>query len=165
MAVERGAAALLRAEAEALVFASAPGAFLRWARGDGLFVTDAPRRGADLAALARRAGEAGWLCAERGGLWMLTPSPARLRRLETACGGAETPFARSFARFRGRGMEKADVEALLNALKCRALRGDAGDAERRVRQRAAVALREGRGGGGLYLAARVIEEERLDRIP
>ena len=165
MAAERGALALLRAEAEALVSASAPGAFLRWARGEGLFVTDAPRRGADPAAFARRAEEAGWLCAESGGLWTLTPSLARLQSLEAACGAAETPFARAFARFRGREMEKADAEALLTALKCRALRGDVAGAERRVRQRAAVALRGGRGGGGLYLAARVIEEAKWDRIP
>ena len=150
----------LRAEAEAVLTLCAPGAFLRWSRGTGLLASDANRRDADLAALEAAFRARGWRIAPLGTLLELTPDPARLRALEQTCPEPCTSLTQSLVRFRGAELTEADAAVVLAALKCRAMNGDPAPAEKRLRQRAAVALRLGKGGGGLYLAATVLPAAR-----
>lgn len=132
------------------------GAFLRRDRGEALFVTDAPRFGGSV----DWAG-AGFLC-RAGHLARLTPGPEWLYRLEGSCPEPPDALSTSFQRFSG----DIDVEALsLFAEGMKALDGGTWDAkyDRRLRQRAAVCLRERLPGGGLYACALVrylIEKER-----
>ena len=125
------------------------GAFLRYDRGDALFVTDAPRRcpGPDWVETFSRAG---FDCRERDGLVFLSPDETWIARLEDACPDPPDPFCASLYRFRGR---EADAEGIaLFALGVKALEGVESPErfDRRLRQRAAVCLRVKAGGGGLY---------------
>ena len=164
MAAERcPEAAALRAEAVAVLARLAPDAPLRWARGEGLLVVDLRRDTAASPALADAFAEIGWQTAARGTLLLLTPGPARLGALEAACPAPRTPRARSFVRFRARQMGEADAGIVLTALKCRAVGDSIPAVEKRLRQRAAIALRTGAGGGGLYLAALVLDEDGPER--
>ena len=141
------------------------GAFLHRDRGEGLFVTDAPRRepgGRWRAALS----EAGFILSEDGGLARLSPAPAWLNRLEARYPEPPDALCASLQRFAG---EPPEPESLaLFALGARALDGedDHGRFERQLRQRAAACLRlnrtqSTRHGGGLYacaLLAHIIKE-------
>lgn len=143
-------AAEMRASARALLPA---GAFLRRDRGNALYVANAP--GIDWAA-------AGFLCREDGGLAHLTPGPAWLSRLEALYPEPPDPLCASLRRFRG----EPDPAALaLFAAGMKILDGGTCDVkyDQRLRQRAAVCLREHLPGGGLYACALVrnlIEKER-----
>jgi len=143
-------AAEVRGAATALLGA---GAFLRRDRGAALYVTNAT--GIDWAA-------AGFICREAGGLAFLTPGPAWLRRLEERYPEPPDDLCASFRRFQG----EPDPEALsLFAGGVKALDGGRYDAKygQRLRQRAAVCLREHLPGGGLYACALVnhlMEKER-----
>jgi len=143
-------AAEMRAAARALL---PGGAFLRRDRGAALYVANAP--GIDWAA-------AGFLCREAGNLAFLTPGPVWLYRLEARFPQPPDRLCASFRRFRG----EPDPEALgLFAAGAKALDGGSCDAryDQRLRQRAAVCLREHLPGGGLYACALVrylIEKER-----
>ncbi len=147
-------AASLRAAARA---ALPEGAFLKRAREDGLFVTDAPRRcpGGDWhTALS----DAGFTVAESDGLARLSPAPAWLIRLEAGHPQPPDAFCAGFLRFAGRTPEAESLA--LFALGARALDGsdDRARFERRLRQRAAVCLRLNQipstvRGGGLYACA------------
>ena len=139
------------------------GAVLRRDRGEALFVTDAPRLRTDggwRAALA----DAGFLCEEQGGLAQISPGPQWLARLEAAYPEPPDEFCRGFQRFAGRGIEAESL--VLFALGARLLDGDGDDGrfQRRLRQRAAVCMRNNAAscGGGLYACAllkHLIEEE------
>ena len=126
------------------------GAFLRMDRGDGLFVTDAPLRapGSDWeAALAR----GGFQIRRRGGLAVLRPGPGWMAAFAKAHPHPPDFLCASLQRFDGPPEEES---LALFALGLRA-RGDAraaADFDKRLRQRAAVCLRAG-GGGGLYACA------------
>lgn len=130
------------------------GAFLRRDRGEALFVTDAPRIAASVPwqdALA----EAGFLIEERGGLAFLTPGPGWLGGLEAEYHAPLDEFCRGFIRFAGRKIEPESLA--LFALGARILDGgaDEGRFDRRLRQRAAVCMRDKSTscGGGLYACA------------
>lgn len=142
------------------------GAFLRRDRGDGLFISDAPRREPNADWRAQFA-EAGFVCEFADGLARLTPGADWLSRLE-----AETPEPPDFlcaSLMRFANLPPGDEALKLFALGLRALDGgdpaEAAAFDRRLRQRAAVALRDGskKNGGGLYACALIhtfIEEER-----
>ena len=146
-------AAEIRYAARALL---PPGAFLRRDRGDALYVTDAPRRGADA-----DWGGAGFLCRTEDGLAYLTPGPRWLSQLEARYPEPPDPLCASFVRFTG----EPDAEVL--RLFARAVKQLDGGVDphfnRQLRQCAAARLREHRSGGGLYacaLANHLIEKER-----
>ena len=140
------------------------GAFLHRDRDGALYVTDAPRR-EPKADWPRRFAGAGFACRAEKGLVALTPGAAWLLRLEAEYPQPPDFFSASLIRFAGLC---ADDEGLaLFACGVRALEGEANDFERRLRQRAAVALRSGSDrmtiGGGLYACALIrflIEEEK-----
>ena len=134
------------------------GAFLRRDRGEALFVTDASRRGAaiDWASI-------GFIRESRDGLDHLTPAPKWLGALEAEYPEPPDPLCAAFQRFNG----KPGPEALrLFAAGMKAMDAGQRDAsyDRRLRQLAAVTLREHQSGGGLYACALVryrMEKERL----
>lgn len=128
------------------------GAFLRRDRGDALYVTDAPRRGAEI-----DWGAAGFLCREEGGLACLTPGPAWLERLAARYPEPPDFLCASLRRVDG-DPDEATLRLFARIMK--ALDGGPVDpnCEKALRQRAAVCLREKRG-GGLYacgVALRVV---------
>lgn len=133
------------------------GAFLRRDRGDGLFVTDAPRLspGADWPATLSRAG---FICREAGGLLYLYPGPAWLTRLEADWPDPPDDLCAGLYRFAGMAPEEESIR--LFALGARALDGGEGidRFDRLLRRRAAACLRLNRTqpnprGGGLYACA------------
>ena len=117
-----------------------PGLDARRDRGSGLFV-------------ARERVESPWFSCERtGDVWRLLPTQALLReyeRLEPA-----DALSRTFLRFRGLRVEAEGLALFCEAAKLAEAPEKARLAalERTVRQRAAVCLRAG-GGGGLYACA------------
>lgn len=130
-------------------------AFLRRDRGEALFVTDAPRFDPD-ANRPQRLELAGFHCARRGALLLLTPKARWLEALEAESPVPPDEFCRGFLRFAGRPVEAESLA--LFALGARVLDGEADDGrfERRLRQRAAVCLRgDPTCGGGLYACALV----------
>lgn len=131
----------------ALAAALPPGAFLKRDRGEALFVTDAPRRGPcpDWAALDFEAALA-------GGLARLTPGAGWLRALEAACDEPPDCFCASLRRFMGQPEDGAR-RLFAQGLKCLDDPRQFSVYDRALRQRAAVALRGGVGGGGLYACA------------
>ena len=149
------ARALRRAAAGALP----DGAFLRRDRGDGLFVTDAPRLapGGDW---PDRLAAAGFCCRVNGGLARLRPGAGWLRRLEEDRPEPPDDLCAGLLRFRGLAAEEESLA--LFALGARALDagGDPAPYDRLLRRRAAACLRLNRmnpldplRGGGLYACA------------
>ena len=138
-------AALAKALRDAAQSALPKGAFLRRDRGDGLFVTDAPRLGGGSEAALRAAG---FEAEEVGGLLRLTPSGRWLTELMDAWPVPPDHLCGTLERFRG---EPDGESRKLFAHGAKLLLGAPDDQtfDRRLRQRAAVCLREG-GGGGLY---------------
>ena len=141
-------AAALRAAARG---ALPGGALLRRDRGEGLFVTDAPRRYPDSgweAALARAGFEA--RVGDRG-LASLRPGAPWLEALAAAFPDPPDFLSAALKRFDG---PPEEAGLALFALGAKALEGGFGraDYEKRLRQQAAVCLRAG-GGGGLYACA------------
>ena len=101
----------------------------------------------------------------------LTPGAAWLSRLEAEYPQPPDFFSATLVRFAG--LDPDDEELVLFARGVRALEGEANDFERRLRQRAAAALRAATAlrhgndmtdvGGGLYACALIrylIEEEK-----
>lgn len=133
------------------------GAFLKRARGEGLFVTDAPRL-CPAGAWREALDAAGFDVAEAGSLARLSPSPSRMLELEARYPEPPDHLCASLFPFAGKPPEAQS--AALFALGARALDGgnDGGDFERRLRRRAAACLRLNRTqstdhGGGLYACA------------
>ena len=123
------------------------GAFVRVDRGDGLYVTDLPRRAEDWPARAEALRQCGLYGAPRGALWVLTPGPV-WRAPMTAWLAARVkagPLTEDFERLTARDVCAEEAACWLMGLK-RLESGDEGDYERRLRQTAAVALRAGCGG-------------------
>lgn len=123
------------------------GAFLRRDRGEALFVTDAPRRGGGIDWTA-----AGFLCREENSLAHLTPDGCWLDQLEAQFPEPPDALCEGFKRFSGAATTES---LLLFARAMKRLDGGAPDPgyNRALRQRAAVCLRRGEGGGGLYACA------------
>lgn len=116
------------------------GAFLRLDRGEALFVTDAPRRGAcpDFDAV-------GFLCRVENGLAYLAPGPEWLLTLEAEYPEPPNPLCASLKRFDGPPDDKTI------RLFCLGLKQPGSAAyDRRLRQLAAATLRKHEARGGLY---------------
>lgn len=146
----------LRAAASA---ALPEGAFLRRDRGDALFVTDAPRlrpEGDWPAALA----QAGFACAQSGGLLRLVPDARWPKQLEAYWPEPPDDLCASLRRFRGIEPEAESLRLFALGAKCLEVGGDAARFDRLLRQRTAVCLRlnalnpeKTPRGGGLYACA------------
>ena len=138
----------LRALAEKLL---PPGAALRTSRGAGVYATRALEAAPALAAagfLPRRAGQA----------LLIGLSPALLPWLDQRLPPAEDSLGRSLGALAARPAEPEDLALLEEALR----RGEKGglrrpDFEKRLRQRAALCLRLGAGGGALELVWRAAQ--------
>ena len=120
-------------------------------RGEGLFV-------------AREWVESPYFaCARAGGLWRLTPTQALLREYEKA--EPKDALSRTFLRFRGLPVEQESVFLFCEAAKIAEVPecGRLAALNRALRQRAAVCLREG-GGGGLYACAAMLYQIGGERI-
>ena len=121
-----------------------PGLNVRRDRGGGLFIT-------------REAVQSPWFACERAGdVWRLTPTEALLREYEEEA--PQSALSRTFRRFRGLPVEKESLSIFCEAAKLleapeRARLTALGKA---LRQRAAVCLRTG-GGGGLYACAMILD--------
>lgn len=121
-------------------------AFLRRARGEGLFVTDAPRHTEeDLRPLLTALH---FVCEEKNGCLTLLPDASVLTDFERLYSDPPDFFCRTLLRFRG---EPPSVEALrLFAVGVRLLEASTENERRlyvrRVRSLAAVSLRTGQGG-------------------
>ena len=123
--------------------------FLRCDRGDALYVTNA--------CAARGAFEqAGFLCEEAGGLLRLIPGGAITEALAGWLGPAQD--ALGMDGLRSREAEAEDLRLLGEGVKRWELAMDRpalSAYEKSVRQRAAVCLRTGKGGGTLWLCSRL----------
>ena len=128
-----------------------PGAFLRRDRGDALFITDAPRHRPQQDWEQVLSG-AGFDCALNHGLLQLYPSACWLEALSARFPAPPDVFCASALRFAARPIEPESLR--LFALGVRILDGESGAEayDRRLRNRMAVCLRSG-GGGGLYACA------------
>ena len=160
----RSAPALAEALRGAARAALPEGAILRLDRGDGLFAACAAR-GAPGADWAGRLAGAGFAAAPAGRLLRVAPGPRWAQALADAWPEPPDFLCRTLKRFDG----PPDGESLaLFTLGAKGLFGmPDGDFARRLRQRAAVCLRAG-GGGGLYacgLLAYLRSSETEEVIP
>lgn len=124
-------------------------AFLRRDRGEALFISNAPAFAPDITDIP------GFIAKKEGMLLHLLPDEGWISRLEEACGEAPDHFCKTLMRFRGTAPDRANLQLFARGVKL--LEGRPTDAEisafdRAVRQAAAVALRDGCG-GGLYACA------------
>ena len=146
------AAALWIAAREALP----PEAFLKRDRGEGLFVTDAPRLFPE-ADWEGRLAAGGFVCVRRGGLIRLIPGPRWLMALEQRHPVPPDFFCESLMPFRGQAVEAESLSLFASGVRCM-MSGEGRAAFRRqVGRRAAQCLRmrrtspdAGQNGGGLY---------------
>lgn len=124
-------------------------AFLRRDRGDALFISNAPRLFPEKNWI-ERFSDAGFEGSEKNSMLRLRPSEKWLKELEKM--NAPDPLSESFSGFSGLPIDPESIA--LFALGARILDGDntIPGYEKRLRQRAAVCLRSG-GGGGLYACA------------
>lgn len=134
-------------------------AFLRWDRGDALFVTDAPRRRPDVD-WAKALRGAGFECQMRGGLLALTPGAAWLARLEAARPEPPDALCADLRRFRGLPVEPESLRLFAFGARCLEAHEGADAYDKMLRRRAAECLRlnamnpnEPQRGGGLYACA------------
>ena len=136
----------LRAMARA---ALPPRAFLRRDRGEALFVTNAPAFNPTLLEIP------GFTVERRGGLMYLLPDAGWLARWERRFPEPPDDLCAKLQRFRGEDPDRENLLLFARGLKLLdggATPGNIAAYDRAVRQRAAVALRGGCG-GGLYAAA------------
>ena len=113
-------------------------------RGEGLFV-------------ARERVESPYFaCAPAGDVWRLIPTEALLREYEGEA--TQSALARTGLRLRGLSVEKESLSLVCEAAKLLEApeRARLAALERALRQRAAVRLRTG-GGGGLYACATMLD--------
>lgn len=140
----------LLAEMRAALRAQLPAsAFLRRSRGDALFVSNAPRFDPEIHEIHR-------FCIRiQDGLMHILPSDSWITRMEEA--SPDDDFSQSLMRFRGQAPDPENCLLFARGIKLLDWAESAPEAEiraydRALRQRAAVALRGGCG-GGLYAAA------------
>ena len=113
-------------------------------RGEGLFV-------------ARERVESPYFtCVPVGGLWRLTPTETLLREYEKEA--PQSALSRTFLRFRGLPVERESLSLFCEAAKLLEApeRARLAALDKALRQRAAVCLRTG-GGGGLYACATMLD--------
>jgi len=126
-------------------------AFLRRDRGDALFISNAPTFDPGMREIP------GFTIEVREKLMHILPDAGWLARLEAA--EPQDQLSRSLLRFRGQAPDHDNLRLFAQGLKLLDFPGSAPEAEieaydRALRQRAALALRGGCG-GGLYAAALV----------
>ena len=157
---------LIRALRQVVAGILPEGAFLKRDRGNGLFVTDAPRRCPRMNWSALLA-EADFYCTGTDGLLRLWPGEIWLTRLEAAWPEPPDDLCRSLLRYRGRSPDGESLRLFAMGLRCLDGEPEAERFDRTLRQRTAVCLRlernagmapEGRSpspppGGGLYACA------------
>lgn len=146
MWVDAGPLRQMRAAARA---ALPPRAFLKRDRGSALFVTNAPAFDPTLHDIP------GFILERRGALLAILPDRIWISRLERRHPEPPDAFCASLLRFRGQAPDRENL--LLFAQGAKLLDAERAAAaiaayDRALRQRAAVALRGGCG-GGLYAAA------------
>ena len=126
-----------------------PGVNARRDRGEGLFV------------VRERVESPYFACAPAGDVWRLTPTEALLREYELEA--PQSALSRTFLRFRGLPVEKESVSLFCEAAKLLEApeRARIVALDRTLRQRAAVCLRTG-GGGGLYACAMMLDHLKGD---
>lgn len=154
MYTDAGPLRQLRAQARALL---PPRAFLRRDRGDALFVSNAPVFAPETRDLP------GFLAERRGALLYLLPEPGWVLRWERRFREPPDDLSAGLARFKGVTPDRENLTLFARAAKL--LDGHPSPEEiaaldRTLRQRAAVALRGGCG-GGLYATA--ILRSMIDR--
>ena len=146
----------LRAAARA---ALPPRAFLRRDRGDALFVTNAPAFDPAIRDIP------GFTAERRGTLLYLLPEASWIARWERRLPEPPDDLCAKFQRFRGAPPDRGNLCLIARGLKL--LDAGANPEEiaafdQAVRQRAAIALRGGRGGGlcaAAYIAHRLNDKE------
>ena len=151
MWTESGPLRQLRAMARA---ALPPRAFLRRDRGDALFVTNAPAFDPTLRDIP------GFTAERRGGLLHLLPDASWLARWERRTPEPPDDLCAKLQRFRNTPPDRDNLLLFARGLKLLdggAAPEDIAAYDRTVRQRAAVALRGGCG-GGLYAAALIAHQ-------
>ena len=119
-------------------------------RGEGLFV-------------ARERVESPYFtCVPVGGLWRLTPTETLLREYDEK-EAPQSALSRTFLRFRGLPVEKESLSLFCEAAKLLEApeRARLVVLDKALRQRAAVCLRTG-GGGGLYACAMMLDHLKGD---
>lgn len=126
-------------------------AFLRRDRGDALFISNAPTFGSGTIEIP------GFILEESAGMLHILPDESWIVRCEQTC--APDFLSRSLARFRGEAPDRDNLVLFARGVKLLDAAGSASATEinafdRCLRQRAALALRGGCG-GGLYAAALV----------
>lgn len=130
------------------------GAFLRRDRGDGLYVTNAPAFGAGRA-VALALESLGYCVSLDESRLGMVPAPWRLLALEANHSLPPDAFAASLKRFAGLPVSKEAPALFAQGIKALEAGGSGAAAwEKRLRQAAALAMRQG-GGGGLYACALV----------
>lgn len=131
------------------------GAFLRCDRGTALYVTNAPVRSEQEIDWA----EAGFNARTEGKLTFLTPGLCWLepfgRWVQAKAGEPHLSSAVSNACFGD--AEEADVRLWIEGIKRMELKNPAQEYEKMVRQRAAVCLREKRGGATLPVCGLIVD--------
>ena len=139
------------------------GMFLRRDRREALYVAGFTRpEGAAPDGWQAALAAAGFLLAPRGNLTALTPGPAWLDRLEGRYPQPPDGLCASLRRFAGAPADDAALSLFAAGLKCLETAEDGRLYEKRLRQRAAVCLREGYSGGGLYACALLAHLLRAD---
>lgn len=128
-----------------------PRAFLKRDRGDALFVTNAPSFDPALGALP------GFLFERRGALMAVLPDASWVALVERRCPEPPDELSASLERFRYQTPDRENLALFARGAKLLDAPGAPSAAEldgfdRALRQRAALALRGGCG-GGLYAAA------------
>ena len=120
-------------------------------RGEGLFV------------VRERVESPYFACAPAGDVWRLIPTEALLREYEGEA--LQSALSRTFLRFRGLSVEKESLSLFCEAAKLLEApeRARLAALERALRQRAAVRLRTG-GGGGLYACAVMLDHLKGEEI-
>lgn len=151
---------IVRQMREALFAILPQRAFLRRDRRDALYISNAPRFDSETD-WAARCMEACFQTKEENGLLRLCPSEAWLKRLEDQFKTSPDFLCFTLERFKKLPVDEESLN--LFALGVRYLDGDNSiiDYEKRLRNRAAICLRSG-GGGGLYacgLLNHIIKED------
>ena len=138
------------------------GAFVRCDRGEGLYVTNAPQRTGNALALCEGLQRAGFMVEEQGGLWRLTPREGLVRALTAWLEGEEQSLY--LPAWQDRAEQLADWALLWEGIKRLEMPGDRAALvgyEKKLRQRAALCLRTGAGGGMLPLCGQLLS--RIER--